>query len=132
MLEPCNQYSLPKIETEMFYSTGYWAQVKDDIAAYDALDNAYEGAKKEYDDIMSQRKTIEDQVLERLEEIRNQEARKDCAEELFARYLELANNDFDIAIKFLEDAKQGLYIDFAQHLRDQHGYATTTLSETEK
>lgn len=87
------------------FSVGGWNVVKDEAKKYSKLHNEYSEAKREYDAIAKKRNVVVDRVNRVIDEVNTAERNRRRVQEKFNRYLELANNEREIALKFLIDAQ---------------------------
>lgn len=117
-LEPLNadKYNKPKIETKTSHSPEQWDKIKDLVTAYNSEKSEWDTIHKTYSAALKERAAITKDVYERIREARQRSYDRDCLRNEFARYLELAENNRQIALNFLEKVKD--LSDFPE-LRDE-------------
>ena len=90
-----------QVTEETWYSPKRWAAVKDRVAKYDAAVNAYKTELATYERIANARQSIEERITGAIDDavcrIRRQEKMKTIIEQ----YLELAQDDREIALGYL-------------------------------
>jgi hypothetical protein len=98
------EYNKPKIEVKNVYSKEKYAEIEADLKAYEKQMSIYNDLESEYKKVEKQRKEIEEEIYDRVEELRKEEAKLALYKEMFARYLELAGGNKEIALNFLNNA----------------------------
>lgn len=93
-----------KIEEEIFYSEELYQQVAKKITDNNLLKKDYEAVKREYDDNYSSSSDIRNEVFSRINEVKSKYNNFDNMKLRFKEYMELANQQEDIAWSFLEKA----------------------------
>jgi len=112
---PPSDYEKPKIEPKKFMSPEMYDRVKGEKAAADSAMEKYTSDKKDYDEIVKQRVKQVDYVWDIVNEVRQEQYKKDSFKSQFKRYLTLADGNHAIAWKFLVNANyeaeklEGLY-----------------------
>lgn len=92
------------IEEKYTYSTELYQQVKDKMDRNKELKKIYNQEKEEYDKASTEAAATIDYVWNKVNEVRNEQDEKDRKLRHFKEYLELAENNVDIAWKFMRKA----------------------------
>lgn len=99
---------VPEPETTMrsipIFSPDIWESVRAQKAAYDEAEKAYTFAKEEYDKAFSERQACFNEVWQIVREAREDEYRRNSITLKFNRYLELAEGNREIALRFLKNS----------------------------
>ena len=108
------------ITTKMIYSVEKYAEIETELNKYNALVTEYESAKRAYEEIKLERKVIANEINDKRGEVQAVEGRKSELTTLFARYLELAEGNRPMALKFLNNAHpDALDFECIQSLKDE-------------
>lgn len=107
-----DNYSYPTVEEVHLYSVERWEKVRKDLLEYKAKKEVYDEEKKEYDAAREIRIGFSDALYAKIQEFRNKEQRRERADALFTRYIELADGNHDIAERFMSNAEPQLYKEF--------------------
>jgi hypothetical protein len=83
------------------FSTAHWEACKDELNAYTLRKTAYDEALAEYTKALELRDLIAESMNERRERVSRDEWDRIRMRENFTRYLDLAEGDRDVAIRFL-------------------------------
>jgi len=90
------------IEPIPVFSEEAWAERAKDSASYQERQKLYERLKANYDEVVEAREPIVNNVVDYFNTIIAHHAKKNEIRETFKRYLELADNDAEIAMNFME------------------------------
>lgn len=101
---PMSEYNQPKLEVRSVYSEQLYKSIESDLKAFEEQTRIYNDLTNEYDKIDKQRKEIEDEIFDKVADLQKEEAKKSLYKEMFTRYLELAGNNKQIALNFLDNA----------------------------
>lgn len=106
-LKPLRQsdYNYPKLSTETYRSPEQWDSIKDDHSSFATRKAEWDRIDKEYSSALKERATITDDVYGRIREARQHSYDRERLREEFARYMELAEGNRQIALNFLEKVK---------------------------
>lgn len=89
---------------EKVFSSECQQKYKAQTAAAKEIEDRYKSAKKEYDDIVKQRKAIIDEVSDTISDAYAEFRKIEQYKKQYARYLELAEGEKDIALNFMKAA----------------------------
>jgi hypothetical protein len=92
------------VDMKEFFSPARWDTIKAAGADASRQENLYNAAMIEYNKIIEARRHIVDSISERVEAVHQREGQRDRIRTEFARYLDLANGDQAIALRFLLNA----------------------------
>lgn len=99
------EYSYPKIETAVYHSPEQWDRIKDDHSKFSVKKSEWENLKKTYDNALKERAGVTKKVFDLIQDARDRSYNRDRLRAEFARYLELAEDNRQIALNFLEKVK---------------------------
>jgi hypothetical protein len=111
-------YSYPKISTNNMISSEAWAAKRSAIEAHKTLKSVYDRSKKVYDTAYKERESIVQNVYDKIRTAKDNAYERDRYREEFKRYLELADKDTTIAMRFLIKAKPDLKTDFPELIKE--------------
>lgn len=94
-----------KVEPKRLFSPERWQAIAVRAAQATTDENAYNADKREWDKIAKTRERIVDYVTGKIEKAHQVARQKAETERLFARYLDLAGGDADVARRFMLDAR---------------------------
>lgn len=108
-ISQANYYGSNKLEDIVVkevrtYSTDLYNQIKANLTENARLKEAYKKEKEEYDTWEATSQETVTYVWNKIREVRNEQNEKEQMLKRFEEYLSLANNDSDIAWKFLKKA----------------------------
>lgn len=106
VLSPLSDYNKPKIETKQVYTPETYDVIRTDHEAYSAAKTRYDEAKKLYDNAYKEREDIAKDVWARVNEAHDEAGHVQFLKNEFNRYLELAQNNKQIAMNFLKKAHE--------------------------
>lgn len=96
--------NISEVSTSMVFSLETADRVREDWKHYYALKDEYDEAKKDYDAVLEQRESIEEEIRGPVREAAKHERRRALLASEFRRYEEIADFDDSIAYKFIHDA----------------------------
>jgi hypothetical protein len=97
-------YEEPKTEALPIYTEDKYKVIEDEINKFNAAEKTYNDAISNYKVIKGQRKDIENEIEDKIQALNANKAREDELKTLFARYLQLADDNAAMALKFLNNA----------------------------
>lgn len=100
-----SDYGFPKIEKSTVFSPEQWDSIKEDQKAYSDLKKEWDAEMRVYNELYEGRKYIIQQLSDRLREAQTRKYTRDRLREEFSRYMDLAEGNRQIALNFLEKAK---------------------------
>lgn len=95
----------PDIRQDEYYSKEQWAVVGTLVEAHQQATKDYKAAKEDYDSCFRAREEVRAEVLSAIRAARQSVYDRNTMCELYTRYLKLAANDPDVALRFLKEAK---------------------------
>jgi len=111
-------YDFPEIKTKAARSPEQWAEIKFDMGKYEAEKKEYDRLTKTYSDAMKERQSIIDTLRDAISDARERHYSREQLRSEFARYLELAEGNRQIALNFLDKAK-GVILSKFPELREE-------------
>jgi hypothetical protein len=99
-----DDYYRPKIETIKIATAESYKTREHEIASYVVLKKKYENMKNAYDGIYKQRKEVMKEITNAVEGAIDAHNRIVNLQQVMAKYREMADNNEDVAIRFLESA----------------------------
>ena len=108
-IESNDAYNAPRIATNTYPTKEAVDAMKGEFAKFKAEDATYTEKKSEYDEALTKRNEIAEDVYEAIREARTKDYERQRIRSEFARYLELAEGNKRIALNFLEKASAILY-----------------------
>lgn len=100
-----SDYSYPKIVTEIYRSAEQWDAIKNEHSKFEILKSEWDEVNNEYSKGLKERAAITDAVMLKISNARQSSYARNRIRQEFARYLELAEGNRQIALNFLEKAK---------------------------
>jgi len=100
-----SDYNYPKITTETHRSQEQWDSIKEEATKFNMLKKEWEAKNDEYEKALKARSTITDRVYGQIESARHHFQTCERLREEFKRYLELAEGNRQIALNFLDKAR---------------------------
>jgi hypothetical protein len=97
----------PDIKKEAVYTAETYSKIKSLLQKYNDAKKDYEQKRKDYQKADSDRNKISSQIWEHVNNIKDKFSQKDRLKKEFNRYLNLADGDKEIALKFFENAFVG-------------------------
>lgn len=98
----------PSIECKRLASAARYAELEPALRTHKVASDAYDAARKAWQEIASRRAEVRDAVLERISAARGESQDRERLQQHFARYLELADGDRSVAVRFLRDTCSAL------------------------
>jgi len=119
-------YSAPKIETSQVHSPEQWDRIKNDFTSFSERKDEWDVIDKAYKNALKERQSITDDVYSKISDARRNAYEREQFRTDFARYLELAEGNRSIALKFLEKVKD---LDKFPELRTEFCPVVDTVAE---
>lgn len=98
-------YNYPKIKPVQYISPELWDKHKEHVTSLSVRKGEWDALKKAYDAAYKERDAIVKDVYERISDARQHAYDREQLRTEFTRYLELAEGNRSIALKFLEKVK---------------------------
>lgn len=98
-------YSIPKIETSSVHSPEQWDRIKNDFTSFSERKDEWDVINKAYQSALKERQSITDDVYSKISDARRHSYTREQLRTEFARYMELAEGNRQIALNFLEKVK---------------------------
>lgn len=111
---PRSHHYYPKVSSTQVYSESMWDRIKDELDAYNGLKEQYDAAKKEYDSSLNDRKGISADIWGKIEKVRTHESNRNRHRREFQRYLDLADGNRSLALKFYADSHTDFRTDYPE------------------
>ena len=92
------------VSPQRAYSVKHWEEVKDEAERYTTAKATYDHLKTDFDKAVKLRERIAESVREHVERVQDAERERQQMRLNLARYLDLADGDREIAVKFLKAA----------------------------
>jgi|GEM_PF-4691845 hypothetical protein len=97
-------YNKPEVSTDKYYTEEFYNQIADDVKKHEDAVKQYEMLMEDFEANQERRNEVADSILEVVYAVRKKESKRLSLEHQFNRYLELAGNDRETALRFLFDA----------------------------
>lgn len=94
------------VTVEMAFSAERAAQLKDALAGQKRAEDIYDKAKKAYDRAVNERESIASEIHDAIGEAWEKRRRREALRRDYERYLSLADNNAEIAARFLANANR--------------------------
>lgn len=111
-------YSFPEIKVKSVRSPEQWEIIKADVKKYESDKKEYDRFAKTYTDALKERQSIIDTLRNAIEDASERHYGRERLRTEFARYMELAEGNRQIALNFLDKAKGGTLSEFPE-LREE-------------
>lgn len=98
-------YGAPKIETSQVHSAEQWDRIKNEYTSFSERMDEWNAINKNYQAALKERSSITDDVYSKISDARRHSFERDRVREEFARYMELAEGNRQIALNFLQKVK---------------------------
>jgi hypothetical protein len=95
---------VPDVKKVQVYSAKLYNSIRNDLKSYSEKKNAYEREQKEYSKILSERSRISDAIWNKYNEVTEEFQNREYMKKEFAKYLDLADGDKEIAMRFFDKA----------------------------
>jgi hypothetical protein len=100
------------INTDPVYSANKYAQVKEEISIYEQRKDAVDRNNKRRSEIMSKQAEVMSEINDSVYEAEKNITRLGELKRIFEQYLRMANNDHEVAVRFLLNAHYGEISDY--------------------
>lgn len=101
---PLESWNAPKLERSSAYSRSLYAEYEAIFEKNEREREAYEAKRKEYDEILRQRAEVESEILTAIQDAVARINKRERLQKEFQRYLDLAEGDRRVAMRFFRDA----------------------------
>lgn len=103
-LDHAGAESKVKVEESAVLSRHAWEKIKDDAIEYARVRARWQTARDEYETVLKARASVVDELRSMVDEATEAIEERRKAEEIFDRYLDLADNDRETALRFMSQA----------------------------
>lgn len=107
-----DDYNYPEIKTKIYFEKDVLVANQSALRAYEQAKDTYNEQLNKYNEIFGFRKEIVDEISERMSVYNELLYRQERANDLMAKYLELADGNDEIARRFMKNAEPELYREF--------------------
>jgi hypothetical protein len=101
---PLTEYYQPQTKTEKAYSKEKYEEIEKELKKYTESNNNYAKDLAEYNRIKTLREELERNVYNKIEDVTKTYGRENELRGQFARYVQLADGDATMALRFLNNA----------------------------